>query len=38
MLETEYVHTRAVRGDISAMPFPYESFREGQHELAAQVY
>lgn len=38
LLETEYVHTRAVRGDISSMPFPYESFREGQHELAAQVY
>ena len=38
MLETEYVHIRAVREDISAMPFPYESFREGQHELAAQVY
>lgn len=38
MLETEYVHVRAVRSDISAMPFPYESFREGQHELAAQVY
>ncbi len=38
MLETEYVHVRAVREDISAMPFPYESFREGQHELAAQVY
>lgn len=38
MLETEYVHIHAVREDISAMPFPYESFREGQHELAAQVY
>jgi DNA excision repair protein ERCC-2 len=38
LLETEYVHTRAVRNDISSMPFPYESFREGQHELAAQVY
>ncbi|MEN6340916.1 MAG: ATP-dependent DNA helicase [Clostridiaceae bacterium] len=38
MLETEFVHIRALREDISQMPFPYESFREGQHELAAQVY
>ncbi|NLI52986.1 MAG: DEAD/DEAH box helicase family protein [Clostridiales bacterium] len=38
LLETEYAHERALRTDVSAMPFPYPSFREGQHELAAQVY
>ncbi|HRX59086.1 MAG TPA: ATP-dependent DNA helicase [Eubacteriales bacterium] len=38
LLETEWKHVRALREDISAMPFPYESYREGQHEFAAQVY
>ncbi len=38
LLETEYAHERALRGDIGKMAFPYPSFREGQHELAAQVY
>lgn len=38
LLETEYKHTCALRADIASMPFPYEAYREGQHELAAQVY
>jgi len=38
LLETEYAHACALREDLLSMPFPYESFREGQHELAAQVY
>ncbi len=38
LLETEYKHTCALRNDIATMPFPYEAYREGQHELAAQVY
>jgi DNA excision repair protein ERCC-2 len=38
LLEAEYVHERALREDIRAMAFPYPTFREGQHELAAQVY
>ncbi len=38
LLETEYVHERALRGDVRQMAFPYPAFREGQHELAAQVY
>ncbi len=38
LLETEYVHERALREDVRQMAFPYPAFREGQHELAAQVY
>lgn len=38
LLETEYVHERALREDVRQMAFPFPSFREGQHELAAQVY
>ena len=36
LLETEYVHERALREDVRQMAFPYPAFREGQHELAAQ--
>ncbi|MEA4869527.1 MAG: ATP-dependent DNA helicase [Christensenella sp.] len=38
LLETEYRHEHALREDIRQMAFPYPSFREGQHELASQVY
>lgn len=38
LLETEFVHERALREDIRTMAFPFPSFREGQYELAAQVY
>lgn len=38
LLEAEYVHERALREDVRVMAFPFPSFREGQHELAAQVY
>ena len=38
LLETEFVHERALRDDVRQMAFPYPAFREGQHELAAQVY
>lgn len=38
LLETEWKHVSALRGGLSSMPFPYESYREGQHDLAAQVY
>ncbi|HAX40769.1 MAG TPA: ATP-dependent helicase [Clostridiales bacterium] len=38
LLETEYVHERALREDVRQMAFPYPAFREGQHALAAQVY
>lgn len=38
LLETEYAHERNLREEIRSMPFPYDTFREGQHELAAQVY
>ena len=38
LLETEYVHEHALREDVRQMAFPYPAFREGQHELSAQVY
>lgn len=38
LLESEYVHERALREDVRQMAFPYPAFREGQHELASQVY
>ena len=38
LLETEYRHEFALREDVRQMAFPYPSFREGQHELASQVY
>ncbi len=38
LLETEYVHERALREDVRQMSFPYAAFRAGQHELASQVY
>ena len=38
LLETEYRHEHALREDVRQMEFPYPSFREGQHELASQVY
>jgi len=38
LLETEYRHEYALREDVRQMMFPYPSFREGQHELASQVY
>ena len=38
LLETEFVHERALREDVRQMAFPFPSFREGQHELASQVY
>ena len=38
LLETEYIHERALKEDVRQMAFPFPAFREGQHELAAQVY
>ncbi len=37
-LEADYAHACTLRDAVRTMPFPYETFRDGQHALASQVY
>lgn len=37
-LEADYAHACVLNAEIAALPFPYDAFRAGQHELASQVY